>query len=600
MVTMSYVPPLADIRFVLDNIVDLEGLAAVESFAHADAATSFDLLAESGRFFADVLAPLNRTGDLHPSRWNDDQTVTTPPGWVDAYRRYVDAGWGVLPHDPEIGGGGFPQVVAVSMQEMLTASNMAFSLAPLLTQGAIDLLHHHAGEEQQQTYLPKMVTGEWTGTMNLTEPEAGSDVGQVRTKAEPAGDGTWRISGQKIFITYGEHDLTEQIVHLVLARTPGAPPGTRGISCFIVPKRLVNADGSLGERNDVRCLSVEHKLGIHGSPTAVMSFGESGGAVGYLIGDENCGMQYMFTMMNNARLGVGLSGLAIGEAATQQAVAYARERHQGTAPGAPAGTVSPIIDLPDVRRMLMTMRAHVEAMRCLVYVNAEALDRARAHPDPEVRVAAKERADLLTPITKAWCTDLGCELASLNIQVHGGVGYIEETGAALLLRDIRIAPIYEGTNGIQAIDLVMRKLTMRDGAAVEGLLDEMRAVDAELTGAGDELATIRQALAEAVSALAEATAWIQERRHDDDNGVLAGATPYLRLFGTVAGGWLLARSALAAHRILSEGSGDRGFLEAKVATARFYASRALPSAQGLVAEVCSGSTDVMGIPVDAL
>ncbi|MGH9184811.1 MAG: acyl-CoA dehydrogenase family protein, partial [Acidimicrobiales bacterium] len=437
----GFTPPLRDIRFVLDHLVDLEGLSKLPRFAHADPDTVYGLLDEYGRFTAEVLAPLNRVGDQQGSR-HDPATgaVTTPDGWADAYHRYVDAGWVTVPFDPDHGGGGFPWLVGIAMQELLTASNMAWSLCPLLTQGAIDMLEQWGSEELHETYLRRMVSGEWTGTMNLTEPEAGSDVGALRTKAVPADDGTWRISGTKIFITYGEHDLSDNIVHLVLARVPDAPPGTKGISCFIVPKYLVREDGSLGDRNAVTCVSIEHKMGIHASPTCVLSFD---GATGYLIGEANAGMRYMFTMMNTARLSVGLSGLAIAERAYQQALAYAGERRQGRAPGAPAGESSLIIEHADVRRMLLTVRAHIEAMRALIYTNGWAIDMARHHPDEEVRRTHQELVDLLTPVSKAWCTDLGSEMASLAIQVHGGMGYIEETGAAQHFRDARIHPIYE-------------------------------------------------------------------------------------------------------------------------------------------------------------
>jgi alkylation response protein AidB-like acyl-CoA dehydrogenase len=431
-----------------------------------------------------------------------------------------------------------------------------------------------------------MLTGEWTGTMNLTEPDAGSDVGALRTKAEPVGDGTWRISGTKIFISYGEHDMADNIVHLVLARTPGAPPGTKGISCFIVPK--VQADGS---RNAVTCVSIEHKMGIRASPTCVLEYD---GAIGELIGDENAGMRYMFTMMNNARLSVGLEGLSLAELAMQQASTFARERHQGRAPGAAPGTSSAIIEHPDVRRMLLTMRAHVEAMRGLVYVNAENMDLGRNHPDEAVRTAAAERADVLTPVTKAWCTDLGTEMTSLAIQVHGGMGYVEETGVAQHYRDIRIAAIYEGTNGIQAMDLVGRKLAIRGGGAVTDLLDEMAGLDAEL--GAPELATIRASLADGVSALREATDWLLTNGLKQPVDALAGATPYLRLFGIVTGGWMLARSAVAANRLLASGEGDVGFLQDKLVTARFYAEQLLPAARGLIPAVTAGAGDLFAIP----
>ncbi|MDP9464050.1 MAG: acyl-CoA dehydrogenase family protein, partial [Actinomycetota bacterium] len=422
----DYTPPLDDIRFVLDEILDLSAIAKLPAFEHADPETVHGALAEAGRFAAEVIAPLNRVGDREHSRRNADGSVTTPPGFVHAYGQYVEAGWGSVPFPAEYGGGEFPWLVATAIGEMMSSANTAFALGPTLTQGAIDLLLAHGSEQQKETYLTKMVTGEWTGTMNLTEPDAGSDLGAVRTKAAPDGE-TWRITGQKTFITHGEHDLTDNIVHLVLARVADAPPGTRGISCFIVPKVLITEDGKLGDRNRVACLSIEDKLGIHASPTCVLEFD---GAEGYLIGELNQGIRYMFTMMNNARLAVGVQGLAIAERAYQQAVAYAQQRQQGRAPGAPAGVSSPIIDHPDVRRMLLTQKASIEALRSLAYLVAESMDLADHDPDPIVGDSRRELVELLTPVTKAWGTDLGVELSSLALQVHGGAGYIEETGAA--------------------------------------------------------------------------------------------------------------------------------------------------------------------------
>ena len=586
----GYVPPLREIRFVLDHLADLPGLCKLGAFGHVDPDTVVGVIAESGRFTAEVIAPLNRVGDTVGCTLDSGGNVTTPPEFIAAYQQYVEAGWGAVPFEPEFGGGGFPWLVTVVMQEMLASANMAFSLCPLLTQGAIDMLTLHGSPEQQATFLEKMVAGEWTGTMNLTEPDAGSDLGAVRTSAVPTGDDTWRVTGQKIFITFGEHDLASNIIHLVLARVPGAPPGTKGISCFIVPKFLVNADGSLGERNDVRCVAIEHKLGIHASPTCVMSYGDEGGAVGYLVGEANQGMRYMFTMMNNARLSVGVQGLAVAERAYQDALRYAQERRQGRAVGAPAGVPSPIVEHPDVRRMLLTMKAYIEAMRALLYTNAVSIDLARHHDSPAERQARRELTDLLTPVSNAWCTDLGFELASVGLQVHGGMGYVEETGVAQYLRDSRIAPIYEGTNGIQAIDLVTRKLPMRDGGVVADLLAAMDALDAELAAAGPELAGIRPALASGVATLREATGWILSAGRAEPNGVLAGATPYLRLFGLVIGGWLLARSALAASRVLSSGDGPgTAFLHEKIGTARFYAQQLLPQGSGLLPAVTAGA-----------
>ena len=578
----EYSPPLEDMQFVLRHVVDVGRLAELPGYEHADPDTVAGILDEAGRFFAEQFAPLNRAGDLQHSRRNADGTVTTPDGFPKAYRRYVEAGWPAVPFPPGYGGGGFPWLVGIAMQEMMTAANMAFSLCPLLTQGAIDMLLHYGSETQREVYLPKMVAGEWTGTMNLTEPQAGSDVGALATRAVPADDGTWRITGQKIFITYGEHDLADNIIHLVLARVPDAPPGTRGISCFIVPKFLLDDDGALGARNAVECVSIEHKMGINASPTCVMAYD---GAVGYLIGEPNQGMRYMFKMMNTARLSVGLEGLALGERSYQQAAAYAAERRQGRAPG--AGSESPIIEHPDVRRMLLTMKAHISALRCLTYLNAECLDLAKAHPSDAVRDASQELADILTPITKGWGTDVGVELTSLAVQVYGGMGYIEEAGVAQHYRDIRIAPIYEGTNGIQAIDLVGRKLGLRGGAAITEYLGRIAATADEATAAAGQLAEIGEALTMALDELRRTTQWLLDA--SDHNDALAGASPYLRQMGLVTGGWLLARSALAAR---SAAGFSSEFLAQKLVTAHFYATQILPQAAGLAPAVTAGAGDL--------
>jgi alkylation response protein AidB-like acyl-CoA dehydrogenase len=590
----EYSAPLRDIRFVLEHLVDLPSVTDLPPFDEVEVDGAFAVLDEYGRFMEEVVAPLNRVGDLQGSVRNDDGTVTTPEGFAAAYRAYVDAGWGAVPFPPAYGGGGFPWVVTTALQEVLTSANLSFSMCPLLNQGAIEMLLHHASEEQREVYLPKMVSGEWTGTMNLTEPQAGSDVGAVTTKAVRQDDGTYRITGTKIFITFGEHDMSENIVHLVLARTPDAPPGTKGISCFIVPKHLVGDDGALGERNDVTCLSVEHKMGIKASPTCVLSYGEKGeGAVGYLIGEENAGMRYMFTMMNNARLGVGVQGLALAERAYQMAVEYAKERRQGRAPGAPAGEQSTIVDHPDVRRMLLTMRASIGALRGVIYANAAAIDRAQHHPDEATRTACQEIADLLTPVSKGWGTDLGVELTSLAIQVFGGMGYIEETGVAQHYRDARIAPIYEGTNGIQAMDLVGRKLPMRAGGAVADHLAGIgRTVD-ELFAGGEELAPVGAALGEGLAALRTATDWLLANGAAEPLDALAGATPYLRLFSTVTGGWVMGLQALAATRLLADaGPADKAFYEGKVLDARFFCEQLLPQAAGLVAAVTASNRDL--------
>ena len=594
---VDYAPPLDDIRLVLHEVADIEGICDLPGYEHVDPDTIERMLDELGRFVAEVVAPVNRIGDLEGCSV-EDGVVTMPGPFGEAWDQLVAAGWSAVAQDPDYGGGGFPATVQTVMTEMLATASRAWSMGPMLTLGAVECLHSFADEAQKETYLPKLVSSEWSGTMNLTEPQAGSDVGALTTRAIPQGDGTYRLFGTKIFISYGEHELTENIIQLVLARTPDSPPGTRGISCFIVPKYLVGDDGVLGERNDYKCLSVEHKLGLHASPTCVISYGEAGdGAVGYLIGEEHQGMRYMFKMMNNARLGVGVEGLAVAEGALQHAAAFALERRQGRAVGAPAGEQSLIVDHPDVRRMLLTMRAYTDAMRCVLYANSSALDVAKRHPDPETRQAASDRAELLTPISKAWCTDLGVELTSMGIQVHGGYGYIEETGAAQYLRDSRISPIYEGTNGIQALDLVGRKLPMREGGVVGDLLAEIGFLDASLAEAGPGFESIRVNLADAQAATGEATRWLMANGAGDPTDAMAGATPYLRMLGQLVGGWLLARLALAAHRRLADG-GDDEFLASKIVVARFYAEQLLPLARAQMGAVTAGASDLFALPAD--
>ena len=516
--------------------------------------------------------------------------MRTPDGFPAAYRAYAEGGWNGLPFAADHGGMGLPWVLATAVQEMWQSSNMAFALCPLLTVSAIEALAAHGTAEQNALYLPRLVAGEWTGTMALTEPQTGSDLGLMKTRAVRDGD-HYRLSGQKIFITYGDQDFTDNIIHMVLARTPDAPPGTRGISLFLVPKFLVNGDGTLGPRNDVRCVSLEHKLGIHASPTAVMAFGDNDGAVGYLVGAENAGLNCMFTMMNAARLAVGLQGVAIAERAYQQAVAYARGRVQSDALGGQAGAPVTIIRHPDVRRMLMTMRASTEAMRALTYTATAALDVARRHPDDAARAAAQVRVDLLTPVVKAWCTDMAVEVASLGIQVHGGMGYIEETGAAQHLRDARITPIYEGTNGIQANDLVGRKLLRDGGAGMAALIDEMAALAPQLAGEV-ALAGVGPTLADGLARLREATAWLLARDESEMALAFAGAAPYLQLVGTVAGGWLSARAAVAARQ---HANSDADFATAKAVTARFYVAHILPRGKGLCDTVIGGGDAAMAL-----
>ncbi|HEY5663008.1 MAG TPA: acyl-CoA dehydrogenase [Ilumatobacter sp.] len=595
----DYTPPLRDIRFVLDHVAELDRIVEGERFGHVDAETVHEVLAEVGRLMAEVVAPTNRDGDAIGATWLPDGSVVTPPSFPPAYAKWVESGFGAMPFDTRYGGADFPWVTAIAVQEMLTSANMAFSLCALLTQGAIDAIHAHGSDDQKATYLPKMLTGEWTGTMNLTEPHAGSDVGAVTTKAVPAPDAApdaWRITGQKIFITWGEHDCAANIVHLVLARTPGSPPGTKGISMFLVPKFLVGPDGSLGERNGAHCLSIEHKLGIHGSPTCVMEYRD---AVGWLVGGEHDGMRNMFTMMNNARLSVGLQGLALGERAYQQALQYSQDRLQGRAIGAPAGTSSPIIDHPDVRRMLMTQRSWIDAMRCLVYANAAALDRAdtaRSAGDADGARAWQERADVLIPLSKGLCTDVGNEITSLAVQIHGGMGYIEETGAAQHARDIRIAAIYEGTNGIQAADLVGRKLAMRAGGAVTDLLDEFDRHGEQLWAIAG-MAGFAGRLGEAVTAARTATAHLVATAVSDPRSLLGASSPYLRLLGTTVCGGLLAKAVIA----LDGGAGDdEAHRAAKCTSARFFGEQILPTAAALLPAVLAPADDLYALDAGQL
>ncbi len=583
----DYRAPLADIDFVLNRVCGLDRILGLPGFIDVDSSVVRDLLEEAARFMEEKIAPLNKVGDQFGVRLNADHSVTTAPGFAEAYQQYVAAGWGAVPFETGFGGGGFPWVVGIALQEILTASNMAFSMCPLLTQGAIDAIMHHGSESQKMTYLPRMITGEWSGTMNLTEPDAGSDVGAVRTKAVRNSDGSYSISGTKIYISFGEHDMAENIVHLVLARTPDAPPGTKGISCFIVPKFLVNGDGSLGRKNDITCVSVEHKLGIHASPTCVLSFGDNGGATGFLIGEENRGMQYMFTMMNQARLSVGLQGLSLGDRAFQQALQYAKDRRQGRAPGAPAGEASPIIDHPDVKRMLMTIKTTNEALRRLTYWNAACLDVAKHHPDAAERQFAADLAALLTPMSKGWGTDMAVELTGIAVQIHGGMGFVEETGVAQHYRDARITTIYEGTNGIQAIDLVGRKLGMQGGAVVKRHLDSIESLIGKLAAYPD-LAATRGALVKTLAATREATEWLASHGGNQLD-LLSGATPYMRLISVLTGGYLLAESAVIA----SESGLGETVVSERVASARFFCEQLMPVADGLVPSITGDSRLLM-------
>ena len=594
---MTYRAPVRDMAFVLQEVAGLGSLAGKGDFAELTPDLIEAVLEEGAKLAGDVLAPLNKSGDQEGARLEADG-VKTAKGFREAYARWVEGGWGSLAASPEFGGQGLPLALSTVMQEMWNAANMGFGLCPILSQGAVEALTAHGTEEQKRLYLPKLISGEWTGTMNLTEPQAGSDLNALKAKAVPQGDGTYRITGTKIFITYGDHDMAENIVHLVLARLPDAPAGTKGISLFLVSKFLVNEDGTLGARNDAKCVGLEEKLGIHGSPTCVMSYGDNGGAIGTLIGQENKGLACMFTMMNNARLLVGTQGVAVAERAYQHALAYATERKQGRSIGSTLapGEMEPIIVHPDVRRMLFTMKSLTEASRAICYANAVAIDRAHHGATPEERAAGQARADLLTPIAKSFSTDIGCEVASLGVQIHGGMGFIEETGAAQYYRDARILPIYEGTNGIQAIDLVTRKLPLGNGEVVKGFIAEMRETAARARGANHEgLAAIGAALDLSLDKLDEATEWMLARLKSATDDCLAGASPYLRLFGTVAGGHFLALGALVAVRA----EGD-AFLAARLATARFYAAQQLPLADGLLAPATAGAETLYALDAEGL
>jgi alkylation response protein AidB-like acyl-CoA dehydrogenase len=590
----AYTAPLKDMRFVLNELAGLAAVARLPGYQDATPDTADAILDEASKFASEVLDPLNYSGDQEGSQWKDG-AVTTPKGFKEAYKLYCEGGWSALSLDPEWGGQGLPKLLSTPVTEMITSANMSFSLCPMLTQGAIEAMLLSGTEQLKKTFLPKMFDGSWTGTMNLTEPQAGSDLALVRSRAVPKGD-HYLVSGQKIFITFGEHDMTSNIVHLVLARTPDAPEGVRGISLFIVPKFLLKPDGSLGQRNAAACASIEHKLGIHASPTAVMVFEN---AVGYLVGEENKGLAYMFIMMNAARFGVGLQGVSIAERAFQRALAYARDRVQGRDLVEGAKAV-PIIRHPDVRRMLMLMKAQTEAMRALAYVVAAAIDFSIKSESKEERKRQQAFVELMIPVVKGWSTETGIEVASLGVQVHGGMGFIEETGAAQHLRDARITTIYEGTTGIQANDLVGRKIAREGGVTVKGWLSVVNAFEKkELSKSQNaDIQVIGQRLAAGVQAVSDSVDYILANAGKDPNAAFAGAVPFLKLMGIVAGGWQMARAALIAEARLSKKEGDQGFYAAKLATARFYADQMLTQAPGLAVTVVSGAASVMALPED--
>lgn len=568
---MSYTAPTKQMQFLFDHVVGMSDVAALPGYEEATPDIVSAILEEAGKFASEVLAPLNWDGDQQGASWSEEG-VTTPDGWKEAYQQFSESGWNGLAFNPEFGGQGMPGLLSAAVQEMWHSSNMAFGLCPLLTQGAVHAIESHSTEEQKQTYLEKMISGEWTGTMNLTEPQAGSDLAAVRASAEPAGD-HYLIKGQKIFITYGDHDMTENTIHLVLARTPDAPAGVKGISLFIVPKFLLNNDGTPGERNDARCVSIEHKLGIHASPTCVMSFGDNDGAVGYLVGEENRGLMYMFTMMNEARLAVGIEGYGIAEMAYQRALAFARDRKQGPVLLGKDTDVAGIVNHPDVRRMLMTMRSQIDAARVMAYDCAAAFDFAARHPDDEVRARFQRRGELLTPIVKGWSTEIGVELCSLGVQIHGGMGFIEETGAAQHLRDSRITPIYEGTTGIQANDLLGRKTQYDGGKAVDELLEDMQNTHEMLAASSIPAASkAKVVLGDTIEMIAS----VSKKLVAEQNPAIAAsaAADYLMMMGYATGSWAMSRIVLA-----SEKTDDSEFSNLQIAVATFYFDKIAPHAR---------------------
>jgi alkylation response protein AidB-like acyl-CoA dehydrogenase len=584
-------------QFVLNELAGLAGINALPGCEDATPDTVEAVLDEKAKFCGEVIAPLNHPGDKEPSTWQDGK-VTTSKGFKEAFRSFADAGWQGVQHPAEFGGQGLPKLVATPCIEMLHGANLSFALCAMLTDGAIEALLTAGSDEQKSRYLEPLIAGKWTGTMNLTEPQAGSDLAAVRTRAVPQGDGTFKVFGTKIFITYGEHDMAENIIHLVLARTPDAPPGVKGISLFVVPKFLVNGDGSLGERNDVHCVSIEHKLGIKASPTAVLQFGDHGGAIGTLVGEENRGLEYMFIMMNAARFGVGMQGVGIAERAYQQAAAFAKDRVQSRdLAGSPAPVA--IINHPDVRRMLMSMRSQTEAARALAYVGAGISDIAHFHPDEATRKANLAVYEYLVPIIKGWSTEMSENVTRDGVQVHGGMGFIEETGAAQHYRDAKILTIYEGTTAIQANDLVGRK-TVRDGGAVaKAILAQVRDTEVQLAEAQhDDLKAIQVQLALGSDALEQVVDFVVSNVKADIKGVFAGSVPYLKLAGIVLGGWQMARAALVAHKKLEAGEGDADFYRAKIATARFFADHILSQASGIRHSIVDGSAGVLALPVD--
>lgn len=596
---MSYVAPVKDMLFCMQELAGLEAVAQLPGFEEAGPETAQAVLEECAKFNEGVLAPLNFEGDKNPSSWKDGK-VTTTPGFKEAFRQFGEGGWQGLQHPQNFGGQGLPKTIGAACIEMLNSANMSFALCPLLTDGAIEALLTAGSDEQKAKYLPKMISGEWTGTMNLTEPQAGSDLALVRTRAEPQGDGTYKLFGTKIFITFGEHDMASNILHLVLARVTGAPEGVKGISLFLVPKFRLDANGNPGERNDAHCVSIEHKMGIKASPTAVLQFGDHGGAIGELIGEENRGLEYMFIMMNAARYAVGMQGIAVAERAYQKAVQYARDRVQsrpvdGSMPGS-----APIIHHPDVRRMLMTMRSLTEGCRAMAITAAAAYDAQHAHPDAATRKQNQAFYEFMVPLVKGYSTEMSLEVTNLGVQVHGGMGFIEETGAAQYYRDAKILTIYEGTTAIQANDLVGRKTARDGGATARGIAAQMEATEAELARSDSPAArAMAKALTAARTAFVEVVDFVVANTKSKPNAVFSGSVPYLMLAGNAVSGWQLGRALLVAEKQLAAGEGDRAFLEAKVATARFYAEHILSRTSSLRTAILEGADSVTALALDS-
>ncbi len=595
---MSYTAPTKDMLFAIEHLAHIDQVAQMPGFEDAGLETAQAVLEECAKFNEGVLSPLNWEGDQNPSSFQSG-AVTTTPGFKDAFRQYAEAGWQGLQHPSEFGGQGLPKTIGAACIEMCNSANLSFALCPLLTDGAIEALLTAGSDELKATYLEKLVTGQWTGTMNLTEPQAGSDLALVRTRAEPQSDGSYKVFGTKIFITYGEHDMAENIVHLVLARVQGAPEGVKGISLFVVPKFLVNPDGSLGARNDAHCVSIEHKLGIKASPTAVLQFGDHGGAVGYLVGEENRGLEYMFIMMNAARYAVGVQGIAIAERAYQKAVQYARDRVQSRPVDGSVQGSATIIHHPDVRRMLMTMRAYTEGCRAMATTAAAAYDAAHHHPDAEVRKQNATFYEFMVPLVKGYSTEMSIEVTSLGVQVHGGMGFIEETGAAQYYRDARILTIYEGTTAIQANDLVGRKTARDGGQAARAIAAQIEQTESQLAASGTDAAqAVAQRLQAARLAFVDVVDFVARQTKTAPNAVFAGSVPYLMLAGNLAAGWQMARALLVAQQLLPQGQ-DEAFLRAKIATAQFYAEHILVKAAGLRDSIVDGAASVMALELDA-